>query len=101
MNSRIENGKVVQTARKRSLDSKDKLKALFQGSNVSTGYPGDRLIKTDGKLSVQIHRLHITALKDKEITDDGGQPVGNVMSLAIWIPESIGKDFIGQEDNKA
>lgn len=101
MNSRIENRQVWQTARERSLDSKGKLKALHQGENKRTGYPGDSFIKTEGKLSVQIHRLHITASKGNEITDDDGQPVGNVITLAIWIPASIGKDFIRQEDNKA
>lgn len=102
MTSKLEHGKVVQQPRTRRLDSKDKeLQQLFQGKNSRTGYPGDRDIKTSGRLSVQIHRLHITTSGGDEITDDDGQAVGNVITLAIWIPASIGQDIIRQDDNTA
>jgi hypothetical protein len=100
MTGKVENGLVIQTARTRRLDSKDKeLQQLFQGKNSRTGYPGDRYIKTDGRLSIQIHRLHITTSNGNEITDDVGRPVGDVMTLAIWMPASIGQDIIRQDDN--
>ena len=53
------------TIRTRRMDKKghDEIQELFQGKNPRTGpviYPGDREIKNDNVLSIQIHRLHMT-----------------------------------------
>jgi hypothetical protein len=73
-------------ARERRLNNNDEIQQLFQGRNPRTGeviYPGDSEIREDGVLTVQIHLLN---LKDTTFV--------NVPTLAIWIPEHIGKDII-------
>jgi len=78
-------------SRERSLDKNDQILNLFQGRNPRTGtaiYPGDAEIKTKGKLSIQVHLLDITDTSYKEVP-----------TLAIWVPEHIGKDIVRQTDN--
>lgn len=78
-------------SRHRSLDKNDQILNLFQGRNPTRGaaiYPGDAAIKIPDKLSIQLHLLDIT---DTSYT--------KVPTLAIWIPEHIGKDIIRQPDN--
>lgn len=88
--------------RNRRLDNKghDEIQELFQGKNPRTGqviYPGDREIKDDGLVSIQIHRLHLKDSNGDDIFDEDGSLVyGDVPTLAIWIPEHIGKDIIRQ-----
>lgn len=67
----------------RKLDGNDEINPLFQGSNVNTGYPGAREIKDSNILSIQLYLLD---LRDTPLT--------KVPLIAIWIPESIGKDII-------
>jgi hypothetical protein len=72
----------------RKLDRNDEIQQLFQGRNPRTGeviYPGDSEIKNENILSIQIHLLD---LRDTLFT--------SVPTLAIWIPENIGKDIIRQ-----
>ncbi len=72
----------------RRLDRNDEIQQLFQGKNPRTGeviYPGDSEIKNENILSVQIHLLNI---RDTDYV--------NVPTLAIWIPEAIGRDIIRQ-----
>jgi hypothetical protein len=72
----------------RRLDRNDEIQQLFQGRNPRTGeviYPGDSEIKNDNILSIQIHLLD---LRDTLFT--------GVPTLAIWIPDNIGKDIIRQ-----
>lgn len=75
------------TPRIRSLEKKNnELQQLFQGRNAHKGtiiYPGDAAIKEDDLLTVQIHFLN---LKDTSYVE--------VPSVAIWVPEHIGKDII-------
>jgi hypothetical protein len=64
----------------------NELQQLFQGRNPRTGqviYPGDSEIKDENLLTIQIHLLDI---RDTEYT--------SVPTLAIWIPETIGRDII-------
>jgi hypothetical protein len=72
----------------RRLDRNDEIQQLFQGRNPRTGeviYPGDSEIKNESVLTIQIHLLD---LRDTDFL--------SVPTLAIWIPESIGKDIIRQ-----
>ena len=72
----------------RRLDRNDEIQQLFQGRNPRTGeviYPGDSEIKNENILSIQIHLLD---LRDTLFT--------GVPTLAIWIPDNIGKDIIRQ-----
>lgn len=74
--------------RTRRLDRNDEIQQLFQGRNPRTGeviYPGDSEIKNENMLSIQIHLLD---LRDTLFT--------GVPTLAIWIPDNIGKDIIRQ-----
>lgn len=69
----------------RRLNANDEIQQLFQGRNPRTGdiiYPGDSEIKNDKMLTIQIHLLN---LRDS---------YSDVPTLAIWIPEHIGKDII-------
>lgn len=74
--------------RTRRLDRNDEIQQLFQGRNPRTGeviYPGDSEIKNENLLTIQIHLLD---LRDTLFT--------SVPTLAIWIPDEIGKDIIRQ-----
>lgn len=74
--------------RTRRLDRNDEIQQLFQGRNPRTGeiiYPGDSEIKNEIFLTIQIHLLD---LRDTIYT--------SVPTIAIWIPESIGRDIIRQ-----
>jgi hypothetical protein len=88
--------------RNRRLDKKghDEIQELFQGKNPRTGaviYPGDREIKNENLLSIQIHRLHITDTNGTDIIDElGNMKYTDVPTLAIWIPEHIAIDIIRQ-----
>lgn len=74
--------------RTRRLNGNDEIQQLFQGRNPRTGevvYPGDSEIKNDNIVSIQIHLLD---LRDTPFLD--------VPTLAVWIPEHIGRDIIRQ-----
>lgn len=74
--------------RTRQLDRNDEIQQLFQGRNPRTGeviYPGDSEIKDDNTLTIQIHLLD---LRDTVFS--------GVVTLAIWIPNQIGRDIIRQ-----
>lgn len=75
------------TRRTRKLVNNE-IQQLFQGRNPRVGdviYPGDAEIKRDNVLTIQIHLLD---LRDTTFT--------SVPTLAIWIPEHIGRDIIRQ-----
>lgn len=76
------------TRRIRRLDRNDEIQQLFQGRNPKIGeiiYPGDSEIKNENLLTIQIHLLDI---RDTDFT--------SVPTLAIWVPEHIGRDIIRQ-----
>lgn len=76
------------TRRIRRLDRNDEIQQLFQGRNPRTGeviYPGDSEIKNENLLTLQVHLLNI---RDTDFE--------SVPTLAIWIPEHIGRDVIRQ-----
>lgn len=75
------------TRRTRKLINNE-IQQLFQGRNPRVGdvvYPGDAEIKNDNILTIQIHLLD---LRDTLFT--------SVPTVAIWIPEHIGRDIIRQ-----
>ena len=101
INSRKESGQIIQTIRDRRLDKSNKeIQQLFQGSNAKTNYPGDRFIRNSNQVSIQIHRLHIKDSNGADVLDDNGNIIyQDVPTLAIWLPQRIGKDLIRQDDN--
>ena len=108
MSSNNQNDSFQQTIRKRRLNRNDEIQQLFQGEQPTKNgkylkgevYVGDRNIKDSDKVSIQIHRLNLTDITGEDIYDeDGNQLYQEVLSLAIWIPETIGRDIIRQPDN--
>lgn len=108
ISSKIESGQIVQAIRQRRLNQNDAIQQLFQGEQPTTNgrlrkgevYPGDRNIKNEDKVSIQIHRLNLTDVNGNEIFDENGNPLyEDLMSIAVWIPETIGRDIIRQPDN--
>lgn len=82
--------------RMRSLNAYGRIKNLYQGSNASTGYPGDRLVRDNDNVTIQIHRLE---LRGDDQTDVGAsaQLAGqDVPVLAIWVPARFEGSIIMQ-----
>lgn len=108
ISSNIENGEIRQTIRQRRLNSNDEIQQLFQGEQPTKNgryakgeiYVGDRNIKIEDKVTVQIHRLKLTDISGEDIYDeDDNLLYADVASIAIWVPEAIGRDIIRQPDN--
>lgn len=82
--------------RRRSVDDLGRIKNLFQGSNANTGYLGDRVVRDDDTVSIQLHNLE---LRRDDGTDEGlaGQVIATgVPVLAIWVPERFDTSVIRQ-----
>lgn len=82
--------------RMRSLDPSGKIKNLFQGSNKKTGYDGDRLVRAEDRVTIQIHRLE---LRGDDSTDEGEAAdlfASDVPVLAVWVPERFDTSVIVQ-----
>ena len=67
---------------------------LFQGEQFAQGhsvvtYPGDRAIRTDVGLSVQLHYLNLGS-------DDDHLIARNVPHIAVWVPSALALDLIRQ-----
>jgi hypothetical protein len=107
INSKIHDEQIVQNIRERRLNENgsNTIKQLFQGKNPKTGeviYPGDREIKNESLISIQIHRLHLKDMDGNNIVDEEGNVLyDDVPTIAIWVPEAIGQDIIQQPDNAA
>ncbi len=74
--------------RKRKLVGEGEVQNIFQGRNLPTGYPGDKEIKEEDMLTVQIHNLRITKPDEKTLEVD------NTYALGIWVPEKFTTDFV-------
>lgn len=104
------NGEVKQTTRRRRLNRNDEIQQLFQGKqptradatyHIGEVYPGDREIRETDKITIQIHRLQLLDQDGEELLNEDDQVIYNdVPSLAIWVPEQIGRDIIRQPDNQ-
>lgn len=84
--------------RRRSVDDNDAVRELFQGANpesqrVRRGeiYPGDRYIREEGQVNVQIHTLDLRQAEIDPIIAE------NVPVLAVWVPARIGVAWVNQE----
>ncbi|HMO75465.1 MAG TPA: Z1 domain-containing protein [Sphingopyxis sp.] len=77
--------------RSRALTDKGAVQNPFQGANPSTGYPGDRAIKTADRVSLQFHRLQLERGDDVVEQD--------VRLVATHIPEKMREDIAVQDDD--
>lgn len=80
-------------ARIRQLSKDDKVKQLFQGKNPKSGaiiYPGDREIKNENHITIQIHNL--------DLKDTSGNIINNVYTIAVWVPPSMREERIIQKE---
>lgn len=109
MSAKVLEGQITQIIRKRRLTKDDTIQQLFQGEQPTTNgrlkqgevYRGDRNIRINDKVTIQIHRLNLTDVEGNDIlNEEGNVQYSDLMSLAVWIPDSIGKDIIRQTDNQ-
>lgn len=84
------------TGRERGVDARGEVTNLFQGqapvnppARRGDVYPGDRAIRQDGQVSVQIHTLALTR--------DGGVVCEDVQVLAVWVPSRLAVGWINQD----
>lgn len=78
--------------RERSVDANGGIVNLFQGAHPNKEgriYPGDRRIRADDRVTIQIHNLRVL--------NDGKVLESNVPTLAIWVPKEIAPDTIVQD----
>lgn len=84
------------TGRRRGIDSNGEVINLFQGqapvnppARRGEVYPGDRAIREDGLVTVQIHKI--------DLTQNGEVVSENVPVLAVWIPARLAVGWIDQD----
>ena len=82
--------------RQRGIDEDGEVTNLFQGEAPvqpralrGTVYPGDRNIRHNDNVSVQIHNL--------DLTRDDVVAVENVPAIAVWVPARLARAWIAQE----
>jgi hypothetical protein len=82
--------------RERGVDEDGEVLNLYQGEapvqprdQRGTVYPGDRRIRDDDNISVQIHTLNLTR--------EGRVLAENVPVLAVWIPARLARAWVAQE----
>lgn len=84
------------TGRQRGVDENGEVTNLFQGeAPVSPRerrgevYPGDRAIRDDGIVNIQIHEL--------DLTQDGNTIKETVPVIAVWVPARLGVAWVNQD----
>ena len=79
--------------RERTLGEDDEIPNLFQGPSPGKDriYPGDREIRAEGRLSIQVHRLR---LPEHGSTTVRAQ---DVPAVAVWVPADMAEDWVVQE----
>jgi hypothetical protein len=82
--------------RQRGIDENGEVANLFQGEAPvqpralrGTVYPGDRNIRDNDNVSVQIHTL--------DLTRDDVVVVENVPAVAVWVPARLARAWVAQE----
>lgn len=82
--------------RSRGIDEEGKIPQLFQGEipvkpldRRGEIYPGDRAIRDDDNVTIQIHTLDLKR-GDHVVAED-------VPVLAVWVPEQLGRAWIVQD----
>ena len=83
--------------RERGVDDEGRILNLFQGaapvepvSERGRVYPGDRQIRCEQGLTVQIHNLTVTRR--------GERLVQNVPTVAVWVPREMSRQWLVQEE---
>ena len=87
--------------RERELNVENEIPQLFQGKNPRVGeviYPGDRAIKSDAGLTVQIHRLRV--LKPAAAGSAQEEVAADVPALAVWVPAEMERDWLVQQHDQ-
>lgn len=81
--------------RERSIDATGEIPNLFQGANYDesvtprqTVYPGDREIRTNGQLTIQIHTL--------EVKDGPTVLARDVPAVTVWVPRVMAAAWLSQ-----
>jgi len=110
ISSSKEDGQINQTVRRRRLNRNDEIQQLFQGkqptranANYQVGeiYLGDREVRDIEKVTIQLHRLQLLDQTGNDIIDNNDNTIyDDVPSIAIWVPEEIGRDIIRQSNNQ-
>ena len=84
--------------RQRGVDESGNITNLFQGEypvhpreQRGEVYPGDRAIRDEDIVSVQIHTLNLT--KEKNVIME------NVPVIAVWVPARLSQDWVIQEQS--
>lgn len=79
-----------------SINAKSMISELFQGAypvspieERGTIYPGDRLIRREDRVTIQIHELDI--IRHKEVVAE------KVPVIAVWMPERLAQNIIIQD----
>lgn len=83
--------------RDRELNADNEVPQLFQGKNPRVGeviYPGDRAIKADSGLTVQIHNLRV--LRPAAAGAGQEEVATNVPAVAVWVPAEMERDWLVQ-----
>jgi len=84
--------------RRRSVDENGEVANLFQGEapvypleHRGEIYPGDRAIREDGTVTIQIHQLDLTQ-ENKVIKED-------IPVIAVWVPARLARAWINQDQS--
>ena len=87
------------TGRRRGIDDNGEVTNLFQGEapvqpreRRGEVYPGDRAIRDDDNVTIQIHTLALMR-DDREVAQ-------NVPVLAVWVPERLAHAWISQDQQQ-
>ncbi|WP_163268310.1 Z1 domain-containing protein [Chelativorans alearense] len=85
------------TRRRRGIDENGEVTNLFQGEapvhpreRRGEVYPGDRAIRDDDNVTIQIHTLDLT--RDEQVVAE------NVPVLAVWVPARLARAWISQDE---
>lgn len=79
--------------RDRTLSADDEIPNLFQGPNPGRDrtYPGDREIRAENRLTVQVHRLRLLEHGSTTVRAQ------DVPTIAVWVPAVMAEDWVVQE----
>ncbi len=84
-------------SRLRSVNDDEEIPTLFQGANYADTahkdmvYPGDERERASQGITIQIHTLQVRQ------KDRGPLIADNVPTVAVWIPQSMAKEWLVQE----
>lgn len=81
--------------RQRLISPTDEIDQLFQGPNPDrTGavYPGDRAIRSQNGMTIQLHTLGLTR------TARGAVVLPNIPTVAVWLPREMARGTLVQEE---